>query len=112
MGTGMGSLRLDRKVVSSKYLLLHTKNDKNSGRLFKITSEGPKVYSKDDLIRKEYPSPPSQNHYLVIDVELVEDTEFKDVVWEFNKLSDYKSSYSAGIPFAVSLTELMKHKVK
>jgi predicted component of viral defense system (DUF524 family) len=43
MGSGAGSLVLDKETVSSKYLLLHTSGDTNSGDLWKIVSRGPKV---------------------------------------------------------------------
>jgi hypothetical protein len=49
-----------------------------SGDLWKILSRGPKVYSKDDLVRKGYPSP-SQDNYLIIQIEPVTDREFENV---------------------------------
>lgn len=110
MGSGTGSLILDKETVSSKYLLLHTKGDTDSGDLWKIVSRGPKVYSKDDLIRKGYPSP-SQDNYLVIQIELVRDTEFENVSWDFRKLSNYSSGRASAFPFTTSLTELMKNKI-
>lgn len=109
MGTGTGSLVLDIETVSSKYLLLHTSGDIDSGDLWKIVSRGPKVFSKDDLIRKGYPSP-SQENYLVIEIEPITDTEFKNSSWDFKKLSNYSSSRASAIPFTTNLTELMKCK--
>src|SRR5690606_30256768 len=46
MGTGTGSLLFDNATVHSQYLLLHTKNDKSSGDLWRIMSKGPKVLSQ------------------------------------------------------------------
>lgn len=91
MGSGVGSLILDKETVSSKYLLLHTSGDTGSGNLWKIVSRGPKVYSKDDLIRKGYPSP-SQDNYLIIEIESVTDSEFENVIWDFRKISNYSST--------------------
>jgi predicted component of viral defense system (DUF524 family) len=111
MGSGAGSLILDKETVSSKYLLLHTSGDTVSGDLWKIISRGPKVFSKDDLIRKGYPTP-SQDNYLVIQVVPVTDTEFKQVSWDFRKLLNYSSGRASAFPFTTSLTELMKNKIR
>lgn len=108
MGSGPGSLILDKETVSSKYLLLHTSGDKDSGDLWKIVSRGPKVYSKDDLISKGYPSP-SQDNYLVIQIEPVTDIEFENVSWDFRNLENYSSGRASAFPFTTSLTELMKN---
>lgn len=111
MGSGVGSLILDKETVSSKYLLLHTLGDYASGDLWKIVSKGPRVYSKDNLIKKGYPSP-SQDNYLVIQIEPVTDIEFKNVSWNFRNLSNYLSGRASAFPFTTSLTELMKNKIR
>jgi predicted component of viral defense system (DUF524 family) len=111
MGSGAGSLVLDKETVSSKYLLLHTSGDRDSGDLWKIVSRGPKVYSKDDLVRKGYPSP-SQDNYLIIQIEPVTDSEFENVSWNFKGLSNYSTRRAAAFPFTASMTELMKNKIK
>jgi len=110
MGSGAGSLVLDKETVSSKYLLLHTSGDSDSGNLWKIVSRGPKVFSKDDLIRNGYPTP-SQDNYLVIQIEPVTDAEFENVSWNFRELSNYSTGKAAAFPFTTSLTELMKNKI-
>jgi hypothetical protein len=111
MGSGTGSLILDKETVSSKYLLLHTIGDTDSGDLWKIVSKGPKVYSKADLIRKGYPSP-SQDNYLVIQIEPVTDSEFENVSWNFRNLENYSTGRASAFPFTTSLTELMKNKIR
>ena len=108
MGSGSGSLILDKETVCSKYLLLHSAGDTNSGDLWKIVSKGPKVFSKDDLIRKGYPSP-SQDNYLVIEIEPVTDPEFDNVSWNFKNLENYNSGRQSAFPFTTNLTELMKN---
>jgi predicted component of viral defense system (DUF524 family) len=109
MGSGAGSLVLDKETVSSKYLLLHTSGDTNSGDLWKIVSRGPKVYSKDYVVRKGYPSP-SQDHYLIIQIEPATDSEFENVSWNFRELSNYSTGRASAFPFTTSLSELMKNK--
>ena len=111
MGSDTGSLILDKETVSSKYLLLHTLGDTDSGDLWKIVSRGPKVYSRDDLIRKGYTSP-TQDNYLVIQIEPVTDKEFGNVRWDFRKLPNYSSRRASAFPFTTNLTELMKNKIR
>ena len=109
MGSGNGSLILDKETVSASYLLLHTHGNKSTGDIWKITSKGPKVYSKQNLIKKGYPSP-SQDYYLVIDIEQVDKTEFNDYEWKFKSLKNYNSGRASAQPFTATLTELIKAK--
>lgn len=111
MGSKSGSLILDKETVSSKFLLLHTSGETNSGNLWRITSRGPKVFSKEDLINRGYPSP-SQDNYLVIQIEPVKDNEFEKVIWNFRALKNYSSGRASAFPFTASLSELMKNKIK
>ena len=108
MGSGNGSLILDKETVSSKYLLLHTSGDSKSGDLWRIISKGPKVFSKKDLIKKGY-SNPSQDNYLVIQLEKVTDPEFEKISWNFKNLENYSSRRASSFPFTTNLTELMKN---
>jgi predicted component of viral defense system (DUF524 family) len=111
MDSGTGSLILDKETVSSKYLLLHTYGDMDSGDLWKIVSRGPKVYSKENLIRKGYPNP-SKDYYLIIHIERVTDSEFENVSWDFKGLSNYSTGRVSAFPFTTSLAELMRNKIK
>ncbi|MFO7897300.1 MAG: DUF2357 domain-containing protein, partial [Candidatus Cloacimonadales bacterium] len=110
MGSGTGSLILDKETVSSKYLLLHTRGDTVSGDLWKIVSKGPKVFSKEDLMRRGYTSP-SQDNYLVVQIEPVTDLEFENVSWNFRNLKNYSTGRASALPFTTNLSELMKNKV-
>ncbi len=111
MGSDRGSLILDKEIVSSKYLLLHGKGDDNSGDLWKIVSKGPKVYSKENLIKKKYPDP-GEDFYLVIEIAQVTDAEFENVKWNFKKLKNYSTGRASAISFTASLSELMKNKIR
>lgn len=106
MGSGNGSLVLDTETVSAKYLLLHTHKDETSSELWRIVSKGPKVYSKENLIKKGYDSP-SQDYYLVIDLEKVNDSDFINTNWKFKQLSNYNAGHAAAKPYTSTLTELM-----
>jgi hypothetical protein len=106
IGSGKGSLILDKETVSSKYLLLHTTGEKNSGDLWKIVSKGLRVFSKNELIEKGYPSP-SQDNYIVIQIEKLSDPEFENVSWDFRNLKNYSTKNASAFPFTTSLSELM-----
>ncbi|WP_299271803.1 DUF2357 domain-containing protein [uncultured Psychroserpens sp.] len=110
MGSGNGSLVLDKETVSAKYLLLHTHREQSSGNLWKIVSKGPKVYSKENLIKKGYTNP-SQDYYLVIELEKVNLSEFGKNKWNFKKLKNYNLGNASAKPFTTTLTELIQQKV-
>ena len=108
-GTGNGSLHLDIKTVTAKYLLLHTSGDSHSNQLWKIVSKGPKVYSKGDLRKTNYPSP-KHDFYLVIDLEMVKEPELVNQKWVFKELEGYKKGNASAYPFTCSLAELVRVK--
>jgi hypothetical protein len=112
MGSGNGSLVLDKETVVAKYLLLHTFGETKSSDLWEITSDGPRVYSKANLIKKGYPSKNSKDHYLVIDIKKVKMTLFGNKSWDFRKLSNYTSGYQSAKPFTTTLTELSKNVIE
>lgn len=106
-----GSLRLGPKEAGVKYLLLHTNEETKTGKILKITETGPRVFSKQTLLKKGYPTEPSQDFYLVYKVKEVTEKELLDNKWDITKLESYKTGRGSGLPFAVSLTELMNVKV-
>ncbi|WP_304518134.1 DUF2357 domain-containing protein [Cecembia rubra] len=106
-----GAIKLDINTVSSKYLLLHTHNEEESGELWKIKDEGLEVYSKIKMLNTGYKDP-SQEYYLVVKIEKVEDSEFKNIRWNFKKLKNYKPYSASALPFTTTLAELMRNKLK
>ncbi len=113
-----GSLVLDKEVTEARFLLLRQSGKETTGKIFEIISDGPKVYTKEKLLKLGYPNP-SKSHYLVIKIKELEKSQFGNAEWEFTKLEKFqtikekvKNPYkSPGIPFTVSLTELMKVKI-
>ncbi len=121
MDESKGSLELSNDVVNAKYLLLRKSGKDEASDFFKIKSKGPKVYSVHQLDKINYPlSKNPKEYYLVIEIEKVKDKEFEEVSWKFKELTKYKSILDSesnpytkvGLPFTVSLTELMKVVVR
>ena len=112
MNSRKGSLILDKETVSSKYLLLHTHGDKDSGDLWRIVSQGPRVYSMLEMVKLAYPKPKDKiNDYLIIQIEKVTNIEFQNMKWNFRKLKNYKPFRESAHPFTASLSELMRNRV-
>ena len=110
--TDRGSLRLGPGEAGAKYLLLHSSGETKTGLLFNITETGPRVFSKQTLIDKGYPSEPSQSYYLVYKVAAVTDKELKSCVWDITKLEKYRQGRGSALPFSVTMSELMRTKIK
>lgn len=52
-GESKGSITLDNDLINARYLLLH--NGKESRHLIRINKEGPKIYTRGELIKLGYP---------------------------------------------------------
>lgn len=104
-GLRQGSLPLTDEYLKAKYLLLHGKS--NQLEIFKINPEGPKIYSKQDMIKKGYIYPGGEV-YLVY--SLLDDScnEFDIKGIDINSLPNYKSSNKK--PIIVTLTQLLRTK--
>jgi hypothetical protein len=110
-GTDSGSLPLGARQANAKYLLLHGPGETISGRLFKLEDAGPRIFSKQDMVKKHYPNPKGKL-YLIYRIDLNVETEFKNQQWNITKLEGYKPKRASGVPFVVSLSELMKALAK
>jgi predicted component of viral defense system (DUF524 family) len=109
-GLDRGSLILDKETIGAKYLLLHTYKQPITNDIWRITSRGPKVLLKNDLIQKGYPSP-GHDHYLVYEIEKVGLEDFNCGRWDLSKLSNYHLARGSALPFVVSMTDLMAAKI-
>ena len=58
MDTERGSLRLKPEVSGAQYLLLHSHKGATSQGLMRVSKEGPRVLSRDELVAKHYPREP------------------------------------------------------
>lgn len=107
MGSTPGALRLSAQVVGATYLLLHGEHDNAVPGLFRIVNpnEGPRVYSKSELEVMHYPTKPTQDAYLVYDVEPAD--EFGGTRWDYAALTEKPAMAALGHPFAISLQDLL-----
>ncbi|WP_353717540.1 nuclease domain-containing protein [Dyadobacter sp. 676] len=110
-GARAGSLALGVREVNARYLLLHGPGETVSGMLFKVRSPAPRLFSKQDLLQKGYPAP-SRELYLVYETDPEVEPEFLQMRWDVTRLPGYRANRASGLPFSVSLTELMKALVK
>ena len=110
-GSSRGSLRLKRGETEAKFLLLHSGGELESNKLYQITDQGPRIFSKEDLIKKNYYKEPGQDYYLVYQVGDLEFDELKDIKVDIRKLKGYKSGRGSALPFSANLSELIKAKV-
>jgi hypothetical protein len=106
-----GPLRLGPGEAGAKFLLLHTSGETKTNKLFRIIETGPRVFSKQTLITKGYPSEPTQDYYLVYKVQSIIDGEFRNHKWDITQLEKFKTGRGSGLPFSGTLRELMKAKV-
>lgn len=110
-GAKSGSLSLGVAEVNARYLLLHGPGQTVSGMLFKLNNRAPRLFSRRDLLQKEYPGP-SRELYLVYATDPEVEPEFANMRWDVTRLPGYRANRASGLPFSVSLTELMSVLVK
>jgi len=107
MGGAPGALRLSGQVVGATYLLLHGDNEKAVPGLFRIVNptDGPRVHSRAELEAMQYPTKPTQEAYLVYDVEPA--GEFDGTDWDYAALANKPAAAAIGYPFSISLQDLL-----
>ena len=107
MNDNRGSLALSPEVAGASYLLLHGPDGTVQPGLLRIKrpSAGPRVFAQQALAAAGYPGQPSQSHYLVFDVEAAAD--FAGLQWAWTKLAAVRAGASTGLPFAISLQQLL-----
>jgi predicted component of viral defense system (DUF524 family) len=106
-----GSLRLGESVAGASYLLLHGDGQyQGGGRLFKIVSDGPRVFSKEKLVEKGYPGTGHQPYYLVFDVKSLDvDDPLACYDWDLRSIDGIDEGRGSPIPKrGIPLSEFMK----
>lgn len=106
------SLRLGLGEAGAKYLLLFAAGETKTNRLLKISETGPRIFSKKSLMNRDYPFGTSQDYYLIYKVQEIADVELMNWEWDITKLKKHKNDQTPAFPFSVTMSELMKTKIK
>jgi predicted component of viral defense system (DUF524 family) len=105
-GTDRGSLPLSAKEMGASYIVLHGPNETKTAKIYKLKEEGPRIFSKQDLLNKKYKSP-NGDLYLVYKLDDVKIPELENQAWDITKLDNYSGFRNSAKPISVSFTELM-----
>ena len=98
--------KLSVNDISANYLLLYSKDDKETDLFYKIKKGGPKFYSKEELKNLlKYPTDPTEQMYMVYELEDELEVEFQNKMWDLTHLKNLNDSKK---PYSVSLLELLK----
>lgn len=107
-----GALPLEAAATGAQYLLLHSHNELSTGLLFRIEGQGPMIFSKEALAQPGYHYQPSRAFYLVYKISDNIPEEYSRFQWDISKLDGFKSGRGSGIPFVVTLTQLMEAVIR
>lgn len=106
-----GSLRLHASVAGASYLLLHGDDEfRAAWRLYRIVSDGPRVFSRETLMESGYPGGGSQPYYLMYEVTALEpDDPLGGYEWDLSKVDGVEGGRGSPVPrTGIPLSELMK----
>ena len=101
---------LSTNETGAQYLLLYSKDQTESTLFFKLKSNGAKVYTKSELKKDlKYKTTPSQEMYLVYQLEEEYEKEFSNLNIDLSKLDGLGENKR---PIAISIEKLMNSKIK
>jgi predicted component of viral defense system (DUF524 family) len=101
---------LSTNEISAQYLLLYSKDQTESTLFFKLKSNGAKVFTKSELKKDlKYKTTPSQEMYLVYQLEEECEKEFNNLNIDLTKLDGLSENKR---PIAISIEKLMNSKIK
>lgn len=110
-GSRRGSLRLSRGETEAKFVLLHGRDELETGKLFLVKKQGPRILSKKDLLENDYPGDSDDKYYLVYDIQKNNLPELNNLKFDLRKLAKYQTGRASSLPFSVTLAGLIKAKV-
>ena len=101
---------LSSNEIAAQYLLLYSKDQTESTLFFKLKSNGAKVYTKSELKKDlKYKTTPSQEMYLVYQLEEEYEKEFSNLNIDLSKLDGLGENKK---PLLISIEQLIKCKIK
>ena len=91
-------------------MLLYSKDQTESNKFYKINKNGPKLYIKSELKKVlKYKTKPSQEMYLVYQLENECEKEFRNITIDLSKLDGLGENKR---PVSISLEKLLRSKKK
>lgn len=111
-GKKRGSFTLGPKEVGATFLILRGENETLTNKIYKLKKSGAKIYSRQDLIRDNYPTEPTGDFYIIFEIETEISSEFNYQEWDLKKLTNYSSFRNSPKPISVSLKDLMQAKAE
>lgn len=109
-GNGKEILALGSELIGVRFLLLHGKKKPVTGDIREIAATPPRVLSRIELRAMGYPSP-AHPTYLVFELLANSLADFGGATWNVRELPGYRDGRQSGIPFLVSLADLLKASV-
>ena len=109
-GLGMGSKNLNEQDVNAKYLVLHGKNELETSKIYSLNTNGVKIFSKQDLIKLNYPTTPNGEAYIMYKIEDDVSNMFNNLKWDLRKIDKFETNRQSAKPYTITLTELMGAK--
>lgn len=109
-GTDRGSLSLSEMHLNAKYLILHGKNELKTDKIFKFTAKGPRIFSKNDLLKNGYPEPKGEL-YIVFQLEKDASEDFDNIRIDLRRLPQFMTHRNSDRPFSATLSEVLKSKI-
>jgi len=102
---------LHESVAGASYLLLHGKDEyQKGGQLFRIVSEGPRVFSSETLQKAGYPGSCSHPYYLVFDIKPLDNNDILTKYnWDLRLIDGIGDGRQSAIPLkGILLSDFMK----
>ncbi len=109
-GTDRGSLPLSDMHLHAKYLILHGKDELETDKIFKLTAKGPRIFSRNDLLKKGYPEPRGEL-YVVFQLERDASDDFEKIRIDLRRLTQFETYRNSAKPFSATLSEVLKSKI-
>ncbi|RNC63952.1 hypothetical protein D7D25_14045 [Proteiniphilum sp. X52] len=109
-GTDKGSLSLSGMHLRAKYLILHGKDELETDRIFKLTSKGPRIFSRNDLLKKGYPEPQGEL-YVVFQLEREASDDFGKIRIDVRRLTRFETYRNSARPFSATLSEVLQSRI-
>ena len=111
-GYGTGSLPLSAKELGAAYIVLHGNKNSKADKIYELKAVGPKIYSKQNLIDKQYPTDPTADVYIIFEIKKDVSEQFANATFDLTCLANFKNFRQSPIPITVTLSDLLKTVVE